>query len=48
METQCALYEVQTDYIDDVPASSHHVELAVYADDTSILVSSRKPAVLVT
>jgi hypothetical protein len=26
---------------------SHHVELALYADDTSIIATSRKPTLLV-
>jgi len=27
---------------------SHHVELALYADNTAIIVTSRKPALLVS
>ena len=30
-----------------MPAPSHHVELALYADDTAIIASSRKPTRLV-
>ena len=47
METHCALCEVRTEYVKDMPAP-HHVELALYADDTAIIVTSRKPALLVT
>jgi len=47
METHCALCEVRNEYVNDMPAP-HHVELALYADDTAIIVTSRKPALLVT
>jgi len=30
-----------------MPSPSHHVELALYADDTAILATSRKPTLLV-
>jgi hypothetical protein len=32
----------------DIPAQSHHVELALYADDTTIIATSRKPVLLVS
>jgi hypothetical protein len=34
-------------YVNDMPTSSHHVELALYADDTAIIATSRKPPLLV-
>jgi len=34
-------------YINDMPLPSHHVELALYADDTAIIATSRKPTLLV-
>jgi hypothetical protein len=30
-----------------MPSTSHHVELALYADDTAIIATSRKPTLLV-
>ena len=30
-----------------MPPPSHHVELALYADDTAIIAMSRKPMLLV-
>jgi len=35
-------------YVNDMPPSSHHVELALYADDTAIIATSRKPTLLVS
>jgi len=35
-------------YVNDMPSSSHHVELAFYADDTAIIVTSRKPTLPVS
>ena len=35
-------------YVNYTPTPFHHVELAVYADDTAILVTSRKPTLLVS
>jgi retron-type reverse transcriptase len=35
-------------YIDDIPVPSRHVELALYADDTAVIATSRKPALLVS
>ena len=35
-------------YVNDMPPPSHHVELALYADDTSIIATSRKPMLLVS
>ena len=35
-------------YVNDMPTPSRHVELALYADDTAIIATSRKPALLVT
>jgi retron-type reverse transcriptase len=34
-------------YVNDMPSPSRHVELALYADDTAILATSRQPAHLV-
>ena len=34
-------------YINDMPSPSHHVELALYADDTAIIAMSHKPTLLV-
>jgi hypothetical protein len=31
-----------------MPSPSHHVELALYADDTAIIATSRKPTLLVS
>jgi hypothetical protein len=30
----------------DIPSPSHHVELALYADDTAVIATSRKPTLL--
>jgi len=35
-------------YINDMPSPSHHVELALYADDTAIVVTSRKQTLLIS
>jgi retron-type reverse transcriptase len=35
-------------YVNDIPSLSHHVELSLYADDTSIIATSRKPTLLVS
>ena len=35
-------------YVYYMPSLSHHVELALYADETSIIAKSRKPTVLVS
>ena len=35
-------------YVNDMLSSSHHVELALYADDTAIIATSRKPTLLVS
>jgi len=35
-------------YVNDMPKSSNHVELALYADDTAIIATSRTPALLVS
>jgi hypothetical protein len=32
----------------NMPSPSHHVELALYADDTAIIATSRKPTQLVS
>ena len=32
----------------DIPSPSHHVELALYADDTAIIATSCKPTLLVS
>ena len=33
-------------YVNDMPKPSHHVELALYADDTAIIATSRTPVLL--
>jgi len=35
-------------YVNDMPPHSHHVELALCADDTAIIATSRKPTLLVS
>jgi len=35
-------------YVNDIPSPSHHVQLALYADDTAIIATSRKPTLLVS
>jgi hypothetical protein len=35
-------------YVNDMPSPSHHVELALYADDMAIIATSRKPTLLVS
>jgi hypothetical protein len=35
-------------YVNDIPFPSRHVELALYADDTAVMATSRKPALLVS
>jgi len=35
-------------YVNDLPPHSHHVELALYPDDTAIIATSRKPSLLVS
>jgi hypothetical protein len=35
-------------YVNDMPSSSHHVELALYADDTAIIATSHKKTLLVS
>jgi hypothetical protein len=35
-------------YVNDMPPPSHHVELALYTDDTAIIATSRKPTLLVS
>jgi hypothetical protein len=35
-------------YFKDLPSPSHHVQLALYADDTAIIVTSCKPTLLVS
>ena len=34
-------------YVNDMPVPYHHFELALYADNTAVIVTSRKPALLV-
>jgi hypothetical protein len=34
-------------YVNDMPSPSRHVKLALYADDTFIIATSRQPALLV-
>lgn len=33
-------------YVTDMPSSSHHVELARYADDPAMIATYRQPALL--
>jgi hypothetical protein len=35
-------------YINDIPVPSRHVELALYAEDTAVMATYQKPALLVT
>jgi hypothetical protein len=35
-------------YVNDMPSPSHHVEFALYAGDTAIIATSRKPTLLVS
>jgi hypothetical protein len=35
-------------YVNDMPSSSHHVDLALYADDNAIIATSCKPTLLVS
>ena len=35
-------------YVNEMPSHSHHVELALRADDTAIIATSRKPTLLVS
>jgi hypothetical protein len=35
-------------YVNDIPTPSRHVELAQYADDTALIVTSRSPSLLVS
>ena len=35
-------------YVNDMPSPLHYVELALYADDTAIIATSRKPTLLVS
>jgi hypothetical protein len=35
-------------YVNDLPTPSHHVELALYADDTAVIATSRKPTLFVS
>ena len=35
-------------YVNDMPPPLYHVELALYADDTAIITTSRKPTLLVS
>ena len=35
-------------YVNDMPSPSHHFELSLYADDTAIITTSRKPTLLVS
>jgi hypothetical protein len=34
-------------YVNDMPNPSHHVELALYMDDTAIIATSHKPTLLI-
>jgi len=35
-------------YDNDMPSPTHYVELALYADDTAIIATSRKPTLQVS
>ena len=35
-------------YVNEMPKPSHHVELALYADDIAIIATSRTPVLLVS
>jgi hypothetical protein len=35
-------------YVNDMPSPSHHVELDLYADDTAVIVTSRKLTLFVS
>jgi len=35
-------------YVNDMPPHSHHVVLALYAEDTAIIATSRNPTLLVS
>ena len=35
-------------YVNDMPSPSHHIELALYANDTAIIATSLKPTLLVS
>jgi hypothetical protein len=35
-------------YVNNMPSPSHHVELALYVDDTAIIAMSRKSTLLVS
>src|SRR5215468_1562918 len=35
-------------YVNDMPTPSHHVELALYTDDTAVIATSRRPTLLVS
>jgi hypothetical protein len=35
-------------YVIDMHSTSHHVQLALYADGTAVIVTSRKPTLLVS
>jgi hypothetical protein len=35
-------------YVNDMPSPSHHIELALYADDTAIIATFRKPMLFVS
>jgi hypothetical protein len=35
-------------YVNDIPSPSHHVELALYVDDTAVVATSRKLTLLVS
>jgi hypothetical protein len=35
-------------YINDIASPSYHVELVLYADDTAVIATSRKPKLLVS
>ena len=35
-------------YVNDMPSPSHHVDLALYAEGTAIITTSRKPRLLVS
>jgi hypothetical protein len=35
-------------FVNEMPSPSHNVELALYADDTAVIATSRNPTLLVS
>jgi len=47
-EAQGGLISTVGLYVNDTPSPSHHVELALYADDMTIIATSRKLTLIVS